>query len=285
MDPSINETVALIEHIKQLDSAAASEDDLRSHLTELLRFQIGAITRVGDRYRWYRGRSDGELTDQGFANICSISHRDPTKTSRSRANAAGKPVLYASRNPETVRSELGLVEGSLLQLVQLQTQPGECLRSYVIGEWDHIEKANLSMIGDTGMVEMAHTIAASVSYETMMCTVLVDAFFAEQFRRDSKAHAEYKITALISEVIFQQTAAMELDALIYPSVKRGFGFNIAIQPQSVLSKCRFVSTQLQRITRALPFDHWQWRPMKQSVGIGVDGTIVWGPPAMWPLNP
>lgn len=246
-------------------------EEIKENVRLLFDVLLGFRADMQDIGVFVRGRQ--LYGDTVYSNINELTLRRPEAiTSFGRCHRPSQPVLYASLNPETVCSELGLHTGDRVELIYLEKLPDETFNAMIVGEFDHVRRYGTTSFSSAPLKADIEGRLATVNKLERLRIDLADAFIADRFRAPAKNPYEYKITSAFSSLILDD---MDLDGIVYPSVGHLGGWNFAIKAAAFKKKFRVTQAQVCEIYDALGFGMFEPRVTGISDSIRDDGTIEW----------
>lgn len=163
-------------------------------------------------------------------------------TPQGRVNEAQDPVFYCSANHETATREMILNVGDRVAVLKCKLKnPEQMIHAMAIG--------GLKKIIRTGRNIIDKKVTGAFDFRLLPPVIknralLIDAFFARTFTSQSEIY--FNLTNAISKFYL---GSSEIDGLVYPSVKKGGGFNLAMKAGSadrLLSPDAIYSAQFVR---------------------------------------
>lgn len=244
----------IIKEIQAFDLKTATVEDIRKNLELLQKFGV-MITTLHRGKKIIRARLSEE---KSFESISALSYK-PQQFNQTfqRASTPNKTMFYGSIVPEIQ----GKTEPTTARIT-IVFEISEFVRdTKTIGELDLTFSA-WEVLEDIELVSIVHhkgfqrpTILSknlqqqfeklnSDSPELEIPSLEISAFLASEFAKETiKHHTDYKISAIYSEI-----ASEKYDGILYPSVRlAGEGINIAIKPETVDSKLKFLGASECRI--------------------------------------
>jgi hypothetical protein len=187
-----------------------------------------------------------------------------------RANLHGEPILYVSDHVPTVVAELCGAKPSPMQFVGLEIRPGEQMRFMPIGEIWGIWNSGKSLATDS--IEYAKTIHDILSAcEPGEAERLAR---ADQILFDAFAHPTFhEVTAIVANEV--RLKLPEVDGIMYQSVKKTSGRNVAVQPYCAMAKCNVVAGFVADACSISTDGKCSLKAIEGLSGIENDGSFAW----------
>lgn len=243
----INRIAATIERLKSATPGKISAASIVKDLSELLSGYSPTMIELpnGGIASWYRVRKFDD--DNVRVNHQEMSY--PPANSQGRANHSGTPVLYAGNQVGTALAEIGASEGKWYQSARYALKHGSTATAIAIGELDYFERCKLSLL--PWATEPLTKRLIKLDMAQRVCIYLVEAFIAEMFGRRDGAENDYVMTNAIVDMLF--ALCPSAGAILYPSVIRRGGLNIAIKSTCLDASFEYVEGSFGQIERDLGF--------------------------------
>lgn len=251
--------------VKEMDESALR--DAIGHLFRIVPIQRQRL-HLPDSNIWWRGRRPKILG--GHSNVAELIY--PAISDKyGRAHVPGQQMLYASRNPTTVFSELNLKTNEQVQLIAIRVKRERLVRAEIVGEWEYNLNAGLSLLGADVSLKTFKQLATTLPPKVFYCALVCDAFFADMFsQRISEDKPEhYRATAFVAKHLLEQS-----DALMFPSVQKRGGLNIAVPAATFDASFEVLFSEVCSVFN-LGYGVYAARPMRKSSGIDASGVIAW----------
>lgn len=274
MSPELEQVISCVRQFESIDLHTVEDEPLHQLLRQVLSAAAASDARrqtifLGYRQVWHRG----VLLDEAgpHPNVSRVSYH-PKPQNFTRAGSPGQPMLYASRNRGTVFAELGAKTGDLVQLIACRPKDGQIVRSEIVGEFEYVFNAGLSLVGYDKSIELVEGLAAKDPLQFQRA-VFVDAFFAHLFSRRIPRDSSilYRPTAIIAFYLMNHS-----EALMFPSVQRRGGLNIAVPAATFDKKFEVLDSEVVRVNH-LGYEQYVGDVIKMSERIDADGRIAWAP--------
>ena len=277
----INECANIIEHVRGMSLRQYSVSEFKDYLRPLSEFMIGleiTLPHSPDREMVIqRGRLKRE-NDELVKNISDLKCKPAKDVDISRANDKGKPVFYGALDLRTVFPEIGADKGSIVQVIHIgPAEEAKHISFSVVGQIDQWLRYRLTTVFfvpyyQSHLEKRINSICKTQEDYTKL--TLIDAFFADQFRKRARRPYEHKLCAAIAELYMEVQGT---DGLAYPSVENRGGFNFAIKGDSFKEKCEVRKCSAWEITNYFGHGKYLWKQVADAEreAIDKDGNIKW----------
>lgn len=243
----IDRVSAAIARLKGAEPGTLDPDTISSELRSILQDHSATVVDMpkGGHASWYRARTfDSEHVETDPQRMSY-----PPRNSSGRANHSRTSVLYAASQIGTALAEIGAREGQWYQTARYARRPEASAKAIAIGELDTAERGGRSLLHwDTPNLVRR---LVGLTMEQRVCIYLVEAFIAEMFGRRSGGDHDYAVTNAIVDALFEKYP--DAGAILYPSVIRRGGLNIAIKSTCMDSSMEYIQGTAGRILRDLDF--------------------------------
>lgn len=188
-----------------------------------------------------------------------------------RCNKASMPVLYASSSALTAVAEINVPVGGYARLLAFSFAEHRPLG--LVGELSYVHESG----GSRSLHGAVEAVRREFEFksENGLGNLLIDTFFSQALRKDKQDPAElashYRLTSSISTVLLDPF----IDGLMYPSVKKFGGWNLAIKPRIFDQRMRVLSASVVRVKRELGFGLIELETVMESTAFRPDRTIGW----------
>jgi hypothetical protein len=205
--------------------------------------------------------------DSPISNMTEIWYRREPPFRQGRINSEGNVVFYCSDSEGTVIRELTPKIGQAVTILKCKAAiNGIFPHVFCIGQASKLVRSGLDVFGNR--------IESNVDFRQfarslLKGTLLVDGFLSRIFRSTDTSF--YNLTNAVAEFC---TNANDIDSLLYPSVRFGAGFNMALKPSAADKFYEFDTIVMTRLEKHLPANRMKMR----YVGMGkvnTTGEIMW----------
>jgi len=217
--------IELVERLRGGAKYRLSWEDIRSAVSELAKLGIFQTYQLSVPLEVCRARSlrPGEipksLQDLGppLAEKC---------TAYGRCNKPGVPVFYGALYEDTALAEIQAELGGVY-VISTYTLP-KGLTFLPVGDFDYYRRTGQTSTGNVYR-DSSTPYKRTLETEDGLLKALVDAFFADEFRRLTIEKSDYKLTCALTDVFFKNDlkAKSPIEAVTYPSVAFQHGLNFA----------------------------------------------------------
>lgn len=266
---SMDALVEITESLRGVHLRRCSPKEVDEKLSTLIvDYQPMGVTR-SEAQIWFRARPCPSR--DGYDNLrrC-IYPPDPAKVGYGRANLPGAPAMYSAWNEHTALDEISAESGQLVQIIYLRPKPGVQFLCHVIGDYAHVHNSGRSQINSEIIVNAVWGELDTLPPELQDKHRFVDTFLAEQFSRPHGRAFEFKLTAAFAARLYRGKGGV-----IYPSVERRGGMNLATSAQDFDRSFEVVHTSLVEIKRFHGCGVYECKLIKTSSTFAADGTIDW----------
>jgi len=235
--------------------------------------------QVNPELTWFRARELGE-GGKSFSNASELGPRSAKDTKEyGRCHVPGAPVGYCSLYEDIALAEKNAETGKRYALAAYELT--EELIVLPVGEYDFFRRTGQTYLGSVDPNAKAHYGKIQDGPDGRLLEV-VDAFFAEEFISPASRDTDYRVTAALSDLLFNSVAGVDgqkhrIDAIFYPSVAYRAGYNLAIQPEAMEKKMCLVpsQTRIVRVTEAIGYGIFEKEDECILQAVGTDGTLKW----------
>jgi hypothetical protein len=139
-------------------------------------------------------------------------------TGYGRCHIPQKPVCYCSLYEDTALAEIYAEPGQRYVIATYKFS--QSLVVLPIGEFDYFRRTGASYLGSAEPSTLNHyqKIINGDDGEVVLLRQLVDAYFAEEFISPVSSNSDYKLTAVLSSILFDLPVGDPFNAIFYPSV-------------------------------------------------------------------
>lgn len=189
-------------------------------------------------------------------------------------------VFYAANNIETALSEVSPDVGHVVHCGTFAPKASASLRLITIGAIDHYRRHGTPILPSVDIASQTDRILADLSPTASTRVSLIDAFLAEIFYASVSRDIDYKLTAALSMILFDDTfGGNPIDGIIYPSVAHRGGMNYAIRGEKAIENLDLQECVCLQITQVLGFGLYASMPWHKSTAIDFEGNISWDLPS------
>jgi hypothetical protein len=185
-----------------------------------------------------------------------------------RCNRPFTSILYAGCGAELVLSEVGAHIGSCVAM--LHFKPSEPLFALRVGMLDEFRRRCGAVPLSAEVRQQLFSIQLNTSDGA--CTHLIDAFFADQFRRPGE-YGTYRVTSHYAETLLEENP--DIDGLMYDSVSHVAGACFAFRPSTFEAKIRPLAAQIVRVRQDLGYGLFDYETLRVAEAFTPDGYMTW----------
>jgi hypothetical protein len=269
---TLDSLVSLAESLRGVHLRGCSAEEVYKKLRALIAgYKAVCITRSEEQI-WYRARRCPSR--DGYDNLRQCIYPPlANSVDYGRANLPGAPAMYSAWNMLTALDEISVESGQLVQIIFLRVKPGLQFPCYVVGDYAHINNSGRSQISSEilvdGVEKQLYTLPVGVTKRHLF----VDAFLAEQFSRPHGRSFEFKLTAAFAARLYAANRGV-----IYPSIERRGGMNLATSAQCFDRSFEVVCTVVMEVKRSHGCGVYDSATLKASSTFAADGAIDWKAP-------
>lgn len=263
---------------KRMDSfkttaiADYSQEEIEAWIEEVRRAHPGGRMfgiPLAPGHVWYRGRVCKRPDCFNF--LRELIYPPEKHTLLGRANYANDPVFYASWNEPTMMSELNFNIGDFIYIISVRPREGTSLLATILGEYAQIAGGGSSLYNCRENEVAYRRMEHGTIFELIASTIL-DSFFAEQFSARVQApFYQYKFTAAFARLIL----GMERTGLLYPSVCRRGGMNLAINPEIFDGYFEILEAKVIHVRSDFGYGMAFGPEIRRTASFAEDGQINW----------
>lgn len=189
-----------------------------------------------------------------------------------RCNIPGQSMLYCGVNLDTCFTETDPKVGQSICVSEFSVVEGQSIKIAQIGGLDFYRRNERAMLEVKDLENSTKAALDKHLNHDNLDTVLIDAFMAHMFSRRIENESQYRLTALISNLIMQKTGS---DGVMYPSVEHRGGLCYAIKSEISFSKLRLISAEERCVAEKLPYSIWVAPVTRRSSSWDTDGRLIW----------
>ena len=207
-----------------------------------------------------------------YPNLSNLDYPPPERARQGRLNEAGVACFYIAASKETALVEIGATEGQLVQLVGFRVKNETPIRLAVIGEYANVQKNGYMHFAgqDPGMT--IAKILNSIPMQEALKKIYIDRFFASVLADPDASTSGYLFTRALGKAIYSRIGA---EGMVFPSVKDGGGFNVAVKAEPSDRSFHNVSCLVVRVGKPRRFGLTEFSIVKTAKHLDDEWNFVW----------
>lgn len=189
-----------------------------------------------------------------------------------RCNFPGQSMLYCGVNLDTCFTEIDPKLSDSIAVSQFEVIETQAIKVAQIGGLEHYRRHERAMLDVPELSVSTKGALDSTLNRNNLDELVIDAFMAQILSRKVNCEADYRLSALIANLIMTKTNA---DGVMYPSVEHRGGLCYAIKSEVAFSKLRLVAVEERRVVEKLPYNIWGAPIVRRCSSWENDGRLLW----------
>jgi hypothetical protein len=214
------------------------------------------------------------IENEVFSNLSSLDYPPPEVAKQGRMNDPGTPCFYISTHKETALSEIGAIDGQLIQLAGFRVTNESPIRFAVIGEYANVYKSGYMYFAGRDPDMAISKILNAMPRNEALKKLYIDKFFASVLANPDAAENGYMFSRALAKSVYSRIPA---DGIVFPSVKDRGGFNIAVQAGPSDRSFHNVCCLVVRIEKIRQYSLIEFSIVKSADRLDEDWNFVWKP--------
>lgn len=273
---STQQLTKLLKDFSERNRTASSFDqtDCTATFEQILPLMTQVVVEFSE-FSMFRSRAIWPMTD--FEHIKQMGYPPAHRVKDfGRCHAPQQSILYAANNPETSFLEVDFSDDKpCAVIVQFRLKADERLRLLPIGELDHYRRHMRPRVQAPKAAEMLESLLAPLEHYDAITRQFVDAYLADYMSRipdDVKERNLYQVTSHICGLLLQQ---VDVDGLIYPSVRHHGGLNYVIRPEVFDKKFEVQKFQLTQPLYNHGYGLFEYVVEADGMHLNEAGQFIW----------
>ena len=206
----------------------------------------------------------------GYDNLRDLIYPPKPSTSFGRASLPNRHVFYGSLNKGTAMEEIDVATGMLVQSIMFRPKEGHRIALLAIGEAQAVAANGRSRVcGEQFARDM--DLMMNNDRDKFQEFLYADSFLAEMFSRPTAKDYEYAVSASAAEIIYQGSHI----GLLFPSVRRHQGWNVAMTREYFDEHCEVVAVSEERVRKVYEYGIYDPEIVRVATHFDPDGRIAW----------